>query len=311
MKPENHQTKITPFASPSPRPKTPLRAFYGLVLIALALLSLTACALRTVQSGSVSEPAPLGLPDNIVCEIELETQSDISRADDGSILAAYTYRLPVMSLYRRNGEPVTEENAADGRESDAVEMTNVFNRAFAQWKQEADFPALEALARDDYAQKQAEKVAWDYHYEQGLESDVYQTDRFVSVSGRFYYYAGGAHPNTVLLGWNYDMEKAVFFYAGQLFQETEAVTDELLRMARERAGEWNMTPEEFYWEDYADIINAWSEKSAAVTFDEYYMNVSYSPYDIASYAAGEQIFSIPRTWLQPYLNQYGQHLLSR
>lgn len=301
MKPENH----------TPRPQTPLRAFYGLIFLALALLPLTACALRTVQTTPAPEPAPLGLPDNLVCEIETETESDISRADDGSIIAAYTYRLPVMRLYRRNGEPVTEENAAEGREADAVEMTNIFNRAFTQWKIEADFPALEALARENYAQKQANKEKWENHYEQGLESEVYQTDRFVSVSGRFYYYAGGAHPNTVLLGWNYDMEKAAFFYAGQLFQDTEAVTDELLRLSRERAAEWNSTPEEFYWEDYADIINAWSEKSAAVTFDEYYMNVSYSPYDIAAYAAGEQIFSIPRTWLKPYLNQYGEHLLSR
>ena len=291
-----------------PRPRTPLRAFYGLIFLALALLPLTACALRTVQT-SAPEPAPVGLPDNLVCEIETRTESDISRADDGSIIAAYTYRLPVMGLYRRNGEPVTEENAASSRETDAVNMVNTFNQAFADWRTEADFPALEALALENYAEKQRDNASWDYHYEQGLESDVYQTDHFVSVSGRFYYYAGGAHPNTVLLGWNYDMDKGAFFYAGQLFQDTEAVTEELLRMSRERAAEWNMSPEEFYWEDYADIINAWSENSAVVTFDEYYMNVSYSPYDIASYAAGEQIFSIPRTWLKPYLNQYGQRLL--
>lgn len=301
MKPENRNR--------SARPRTPLRAFYGLVLVALALLPLTACALNAVQNISPPEPAPVGLPDSLTCEIEIETQSDIARADDKSILAVYTYRLPVMRLYRRNGEPVAEDNAADQREADAVETVNTFNRAFTRWKTEADFPALEELARQDYAQKKENKENWDYHYEQGLESDVYQTGRFVSVSGRFYYYAGGPHPNTVLLGWNYDLEKGAFFYAGQLFRDTEAVTEELLRMARDRAGEWNMTPEEFYWEDYPDILNAWSEKSAVVTFDEYYMNVSYSPYDIASYAAGEQIFSVPRTWLKPYLNQYGERIL--
>ena len=300
MKPE----ETTP-----PRLKTSLRALYGLLLLVSALV-LSACAPRTTQT-PVSEPAPVGLPDNLVCEIETVTESDLSRATDGAILAAYTYRLPVMGLYRRNGEPVTEENAADARERDAVAMADNFNRAFEQWKAEADFPALEALAWENYEQKKQEKVSWDYHYEQGLESEVYKTDRFVSVSGRFYYYAGGAHPNTVLLGWNYDMETASFFYAGQLFQNTQAVTDELLRLSRERAAELNVPAEEFYWEDYADIINAWSEKSAAVTFDEYYMNVSYSPYDIASYAAGEQIFSIPRSWLKPYLNQYGERLLSK
>lgn len=304
MRPENRQTDNLS------RPYAPLRAFYGLMFLALLLLPLTACALRAVQPEPAPEPAPLGLPDNITCEIEIVTESDISRADDGSILAAYTYRLPVMSLYRRNGEPVTEENAADSRESEAVAMMRTFNRAFTEWKAEADFPALETLAQYDYDVKKQDKASWDNHYEQGLDSEAYRTNHFVSVAGRFHYYAGGAHPNTVMLGWNYDMDKGEFFYAGQLFQSTEAVTNELMRMSRERAAEWNMSPEEFYWEDYADIINAWSEKSAVVTFDEYYMNVSYSPYDIAAYAAGEQIFSIPRTWLKPYLNQYGLRLLS-
>ena len=290
--------------------RTPLRALYGLVIVALALTLLTACALRAATTTQPPAPeTPVGLPDNITCEIETEPESDISRAEDGSILAAYTYQLPIMRLYRRNGAPVNAETASGAQEQNAVAIADTFNQAFAQWKTEADFPALDELARNDYAQKRENGERWDYHYEQGLESDVYQTNRFVSVSGRFYYYAGGAHPNTVLLGWNYDIEKGAFFYAGQLFQDTEEVTEELLRMARERAREWNMAPEEFFWEDYADILNAWSDRSAVVTFDEYYMNISFSPSEIAAYAAGEQLFPIPRTWLKPYLNAYGEHLL--
>jgi hypothetical protein len=296
MKPENHV-------------RTPLRTLYGLVPLALAIVLLSACALRTSQTVT-PEPTPVGLPENITCEILTEPESDISRAEDGAILAAYNYQLPVMSLYRLNGAPVTEETAENSRELDAVEMANTFNQAFREWKAEADFSALEELARNDYAQKKAENQQWDYHYEQGLESDIYQTERFVSVSGRFYYYAGGAHPNTVLLGWNYDLEKGAFFSAGQLFQDTEAITEELLHMAQERAAEWNMTPEEFFWEDYPEILNGWSERSAVVTFDQYNMTISFSPYVIASYAAGEQIFTIPLTWLKQYMNQYGQHLLS-
>ena len=290
---------------------TPLRTFYGLVLLALSIVLLSACAIGAAQNAAPPDNTPVGLPENLTCEIELVPESDISRAEDGSILAAYSYQLPVMGLYRRNGAPVTEETAESARELEAVQMVKTFNEAFQQWKTEADFSALEELARQDYAQKIQDNLNWDYHYEQGLESDFYQTDRFVSVSGRFYYYAGGAHPNTVLLGWNYDLEKGAFFYAGQLFKDTEPVTEELLHMASERAAEWNMTPEEFFWEDYPDILNGWSDNAAVVTFDEFNMTVSFSPYDIASYAAGEQIFTIPLTWLKQYLNQYGQHLLSK
>ena len=310
MNSETHQNPATskPYQD-APR-RTPLRALYGLVILALALTLLTACALHTVTTTQTPAPEPpAGLPDSIICEIETAPESDISRADDGSILAAYTYQLPVMRLYRRNGAPVNDETAASTQERNAVQMADTFNQAFAQWRTEADFPALEELARGDYAQKLENQEKWENHYEQGLESAVYQTNRFASISGRFYYYAGGAHPNTVLLGWNYDLEKASFFYAGQLFQDTETVTAELLRMARERAQEWNMAPQEFFWENYADILGAWSDSSAVVTFDEYYMNISFSPSEIAAYAAGEQMFSIPRTWLKPYLNAYGEHLL--
>jgi len=286
---------------------TPLRA---IVPLSLLLLLLTACALPNTPTQAPETP-PAGLPENLTCEIETEPDSGISRAEDGSMIAAYSYKLPVMRLYRENGAPVTEETAENSRELDAVQMTETFNQAFRDWKAEADFPALEELAQQDYAQKQQDNQKWDYHYEQGLETDVYKTSRFVSVSGRFYYYAGGAHPNTVFLGWNYDMEKAAFFYAGQLFQDTEAVTEELLHLARERAAEWNMSPEEFFWEDYTETLNGWSEKSAVVTFDDFNMTVSFSPYVIASYAAGEQIFNIPITWLWQYLNQYGKHLLEQ
>ena len=309
MNSETHQIHSAPELSPPAPPRTPLRALYGLVLLALALMLLSACTLHAVTTQPPAPETPVGLPENLTCEIETEPVADIARAEDGSILAAYNYQLPVMRLYRLNGAPVTEETAANTQEQDAVKIADTFNQAFSQWKAEADFSSLEELARTDYAQKLEEKIKWDNHYEQGLESDVYQTNRFVSISGRFYYYAGGAHPNTVLLGWNYDLEKGAFFYAGQLFQDTEPVTQELLRMARSQAAELNISPEAFFWEDYADILGAWSERSAVITFDEYYMTVSYSPSEIAAYAAGEQIFSIPRTWLKPYLNAYGEHLL--
>lgn len=311
MKPENHQIpSIDPSAIRRVRKSRTLLAF---LLLTLILLPLTSCALPRQNAATVREPVqetPVGLPDNLVCEITTESVSDATRSSNGTILAAYSYQIPVMGIYRRNGEPLTEESAVTERELFAVKMADTFNQAFAQWQNEADFPALEELAWQDYDLSLQEGSDWVNHYEQGLDTDVYQTDRLVSVSGRFYYYAGGAHPNTVLLGWNYDLEKGAFFYAGQLFQETEAVTEALLRMANARAAEWNMDPREFYWEDYEQILGAWSDSSAVVTFDDDNMTVSFSPYDIAAYAAGEQIFDLPRTWIEPYLNQYGKRLLS-
>lgn len=302
MKPEISQQ------IPVPGTRRPL--WFIVFVLSLSLLLLTSCALLPAHTTVSEPPPPAGFPDNLTCEIELESDNGASRSDDGVMLAAFNYQIPVMRIYRRNGAPVTAESAASTEELNAVNMADTFNRAFEEWEQQADFLALEALARQDYALRKQDNLEWNYHYEQGLESSLYQTNRFVSIAGRFYYYAGGAHPNTVLLGWNYDLEKGEFFYAGQLFENTEAVTEELLRMARERAAERNMAPEEFFWEDYADILREWNENSAVVTFDESYMTISFSPYDLASYAAGEQVFTFSRAWIAPYLNQYGAHILS-
>ena len=57
----------------------------------------------------------------------------------------------------------------------------------------------------------------------------------ISVSGIYYSYTGGAHPNTWLLGWNYDLETGEFFSPEVLSEGTElqdAVTSEIIRQAQ-------------------------------------------------------------------------------
>ena len=284
----------------------PLQLLYALFLLAWVQITLTSCGWRT-RLNAVELPA--GMPENLSCVVETEDVSGATRTDDGEMLAAYNYQIPVMKIYRRNGSPLSEETAT-GRELDALRLADTFNKAFERWQTEADFPALETLAKQDYAAMGQDKTKWGEHYAQGLESSVYQTSHLVSVSGRFYYYAGGAHPNTVLLGWNYDLEQGEFVSAGQLFRDTEPVTEELIRQANAQAAEWNAKPEVFFWKDYADILSEWSESAAVITFDENRMTIAYSPYDLACYAAGEQVFTLSRAWIDPCLNQYGKRLLS-
>ena len=130
-----------------------------------------------------------------------------------------------------------------------------------------------------------------------------------SVSGTFYYSGGGPHPNTLLLGWDVDLSDGSAFTAGQLFEDTGPVAEELIRQAEERASEAGMDPGELFWPDYAQILSEWGDGAVAVTFDASDMTVSYSPYHLAPYAAGAQIFTIPRDQLSPYLDEYGRALL--
>ena len=62
-----------------------------------------------------------------------------------------------------------------------------------------------------------------------------------------------------------------------------------------------------YWEDYQTIAADWS--SYAVSFDEDGMTVAFSPYEIACYAAGPQIFKLSYDFLKPYLSDHGLEIL--
>ena len=126
----------------------------------------------------------------------------------------------------------------------------------------------------------------------------------------YYSYTGGAHPNTWQLGWNFDLQTGEFFDPELLAEGTElqeAVTAELIRQAQ-TPDEDGYVPVEMYWEDYEAIMANWA--CYAVTFDEAGMNVVFSAYELAPYAAGPQEFHVPYELLEPYLNDTGRLLLS-
>ena len=275
---------------------------------AAILLLLSACA-RTPSSVSASNPRPRRTVDHAYA-VHTDVERGVARTEGGAVLATYNYQIPVMVPLREDGSSVTEADARTEREKQALASAEIFNEEFVKWAEEADFPALEAAARQDYQWRYQEGEPWDIEYYQGLDCGVYQTDSLVSVRGLFYSYYGGVHPNTVCLGWNYDLISGRFVSAEQLFDDVESVTAELVRQARERASGAGLAPEEYFWSDYAEILSAWSDSTVAVTFNQEDMTVSYSPYDLAAYAVGEQIFTISRTWLEPYLNEYGRTLLA-
>ena len=68
-----------------------------------------------------------------------------------------------------------------------------------------------------------------------------------------------------------------------------------------------MQPKEFFWEDYQDTLANWS--NYPVSFDEEGMTVGFSPYELACYAAGPQVFQIPYAELRDCLSEQGRALL--
>lgn len=235
-----------------------------------------------------------------------DTCSSTACSEDGTELATYRFELPVL-LAVRGDESVVVEPQTTAEENAAV-VVEAFNERFDKWAAAEEFQEIVVWAEDEWNLRQEQGVQWD-PYALELDCSVYQTDRLVSVAGTYYSYTGGAHPNTWLLGWNFDLETGTFLDPEALAEGTDlmgAVTEELIRQAQ-TPDESGTVPADGYWEGYEAILANWP--SCAVTFDETGMQVEFSAYELAPYAAGAQSFHVPYVLLAGHLNETGRALL--
>ena len=281
-------------------------------LIALLMtLLLTGCGASAMTMVTGSQPPAASAPEvetteAIRFEVEKQLWSDEANAEDGTTLASYTFQLPVLTAVREDGTPITE--ARSEPEEQALAAAAAFNEKFGKWAAAEEFPEFVTSAEEDLALRREWDTQW-MPYELTLDCTVYQTDRIISVAGLYYSYTGGAHPNTWQLGWNFDLEEGIFFGPELLTDGTElqeAVSGEIIRQARLPL-EDGTVPAEWYWEDYEAIIANWT--SYTVSFDEEGMEVIFSPYELAPYAAGPQTFRLSYEWLEPHLSAHGRVLL--
>ena len=167
------------------------------------------------------------------------------------------------------------------------------------------------MAREERVWRQESGIDWGHAFFTEMTSETYRTEQLVSVAGNYYSYTGGAHPNTVLMAWNFDLETGAFFVPEQLAGDGEAfskaVSEEIVRQIGETAAEYDLTAAEMFWENYEEIAAGWS--SYAVSFDETGMTVGFSPYELAAYAAGPQVFHLSYDLLAPHLSDYGRAVL--
>ena len=214
----------------------------------------------------------------------------------------------MLSVCREDGTEVVEPETETERK--ALETAAVFNEKFGKWAAAEEFGEIVEGAAEHLEQCREWELDWVGPYTLDLDCTIYQTEQMVSVSSVYYSFTGGAHPNTYLLGWSFDLDTGEFFDAKALSDGTalqDHVTEELTRQARCRASEEDMVPEQMFWEDYESIIADWS--SYAVSFDESGMTVAFSPYELAAYAAGAQVFTLSYEELAHHLNQRGQQVL--
>lgn len=285
-----------------------------LIALLLAISLLPACSVSPVADTELApEPAyyaqtEFSAREVIEYTVSIDICEDEARADDGTPLASYQFHLPVLTALRGDGTAVTEPQTE--MEEQAAAVVKAFNDKFSKWAEAEEFRDLTAGAEEELLWRRAEGLDWSGGYTLELNCSVYQTEHLISVSGEYYSNTGGAHPNTYLLGWNFDLDSGVFFSPETLADDAgfqQAVSEELCRQAQEKAKAHDIEPAAFFWQDYEHILTDWS--SYAVSFDEAGMTVEFSPYELACYAAGPQEFHLTYDWLLPHLSEHGRMVL--
>lgn len=260
-----------------------------MIALFLVLSTLAGCASETLINVKTAAPAPPAAE----YTVELESFEDSIRDEDGTVLANCSYQVPLLT--------------AQGGGDQAEHVCDAFNEPFREWSGGSE--SLADGAKRDRAFYQENGLDF-FPYTDQLRCEVYQTERLISVTGSYVTYTGGAHPNTILLSWNFDLENGAFFDAATLDDDAgfhAAVVQALRQQAADRARENGLSPREFFWEDYQDTLENWS--SYAVSFDSEGMTVGFSPYELAAYAAGPQVFQIPYAELAGHLGEQGRALL--
>lgn len=244
-------------------------------------------------------------PSAVTFAVETEKYEETVRDEDGAELAVCSYELPELRVLREDGTVL--ETAGTEDQARALAIAGTFNARFDQWKTNPG--TLAKSAREDRAFRNKSGLE-SVVYTDDLSCTVYQTETMISVSGGYSTYTGGAHPNSILMSWNFDLETGEFFEP-ELLDESgelrEYVHQVLLGKAREAAAEKGAAAADLYWEDYEDILADWS--SYAVSFDGEGMTVGFSPYELAAYAAGPQVFHLTYEQLLPHLGPHGRALL--
>lgn len=280
-----------------------------ILILALCLLAaLSGCGGQTAQTAPEEAGTPL-VPltpaEEITYEVVTAPYEQTVTAEDGTELMRVSFQLPRLRALA-DGVPVeTPETAA---QQEAMERVERFNGSFDQWRDSEGTAQNMASARAHY-EADPEWFGDDFCYAEELTHTVYRTDALISVSGLYYNFTGGAHPNTWLLGWNFDLRTGEFFSPEVLAEGTdlqEAVTTELIRQAQ-TPDETGWVPADGYWEGYEATLANWP--SCAVTFDEAGMRVEFSAYELAPYAAGEQSFHVQYELLREHLDRDGLILL--
>lgn len=266
--------------------------------LAVSVLLLTACA-----GSALSDPAPV--MELVPAEAEYEqpeyevipfTSGNQVQAEDGTVLAHYNYQALRLALHNEDAvSPEDAETAARNIDTFNEKMDSVTAGLMEQAAE------LSAHLPEEYEVYGAPAMA----YEDDAETSAVFTGDIISVCLYRYSFTGGAHPNSYVMGWLFDLRTGQFILdPSQLAEDPAAFHDSVAEILIEKAdSDLPGSCPGGYWDDYQDIIRG--GHSGVTLFDEKGMKVLYAPYELGPYAIGQVELYLSWEELEPLLGESG------
>ena len=221
------------------------------------------------------------------------------KSENGALtLGKYQYTVPSM------------------KETDGADNTcaAAFNREVADFVAEASDNWDEAMedAQDFYENAGSAGWAQSGEWTDQISYTANQSDLMINIRYDHFVYSGGAHGYTYYTSRMFAVKEECAVTLDEMVENEDglrqAVAAEICRQieAEDLAAQYG------YWSDYASYVNDWMEDHSVYfqpEADGRGMEVTFPAYELASYAAGPQIFVIDPSVYSSYLNDYGRLLL--
>ncbi len=278
-------------------------------------LNLTACGAGTPGGAEDSTPTQA---DALHFEVATQVYENEYKADDGTVLLAERYELPVLDLRTEYCELYTlaENVTANGGAGIPAQVTaqNAFNTEMNNVLAglEAEAAQMATEAKELYAENDTSVFLGSYWASELSLTQTYMTDgKFLSVAAEHYTYYGGVHPNFVTRAWNFDLTTGEFLTLDALASEEgdlqgNSLQENIYWNILSQIDQKNLSGE--YFDDYDSYLQDFPSL-ATLNFTEDGLTVTFDQYVIAPYAAGPQVFEVPYDAFYSALSEHAKEIL--
>ena len=233
-----------------------------MLLCCVLALNLAACGAK--EEGAADR---VGAQGALHFEVATQVYENEYKADDGTVLMAERYELPMLELRTESGElytPAENVTANDGAvDTSQLTAQNAFNTEMNNVLAglQTDAAQVASEAKELYAEGGSSTFTEGSFWTSELTmAQTYMTEgKLLSIAAEGYTYYGGVHPNSYSRAWNFDLTTGKFLTADDLADESSRYGD---ASTFQRAIYWQMLNEveekhmaDVYFSDYDSYLH--------------------------------------------------------